>query len=177
MHRHFCYLAYHKTEQYEMIKNTTSFKLLFLLLAALAVGLFYISPLNPIHKPKGLFMVEVYDDLTNKPIANASVIVMDKEKVFKTDANGKTSILIETKPNSEKEFMGYTIMVIEDGYMPAIFYNVTVYPGNDPEMARTYTVKLKKPEPFNNAWYDTQFLPTSSDAMVGIIEYYKRLIK
>ncbi len=155
-------------------------KVFFILLSILLIAgiVVFMTNLNTLSENEnGIAIFEIYDELDNKTINNASIVIMDKEKVFKTNIDGKSVIRLESKPNTPKEFLGYTAMIIADGYLPTIVYNIGVYPAKKSEDAMKYTIKLKKPEAFSNVSYYTEFLPTSNTEMAGIIEYYKSLIK
>lgn len=129
------------------------------------------------HTEKGAALFEIYDAGTGEAIANANIIIMDKEKVYKTDSEGRSFAQVESRPNTPKQFMGYTVMVISDEYLPMIVYNAAFYPADKPEDAIKYRIGLKRPEPFSNVSYTTEFLPTYNTEMAEIIEYYKNLIK
>jgi hypothetical protein len=135
-----------------------------------------ISVYSFIRTEKGATLFEIYDATNDVAIENSNIIIMETEKVYKADSEGRAFVQLESRPNIPKEFMGYTVMVISDGYLPMIVYNVGFYPADKPEAAMKYRIGLKKPEAFSNVSYTTEFLPTSNTEMAGIIEYYKNLI-
>ncbi|MDF2510649.1 MAG: hypothetical protein K0S04_515 [Herbinix sp.] len=151
--------------------------ILYIVTLILVVLVLSISVYNFTHTEKGTAIFEIYDAINDAAIENANIIIMEEEKVFKADSEGRALVQLESRPNTPKKFMGYTVMVITDGYLPMIVYNVGFYPADKPETAVKYRISLKKPEVFSNVSYTTEVLPTSNTAMAGIIEYYKNLIK
>ena len=156
--------------------NKKSFLTLLTLMCIVVVFMPILIFYSNFETQKGFAEFKIFDAASNTPIQNASIIIMDKEKVFLSDVSGKAVVQIESKPKPPKEFIGYTAMVAADGYMPTILYNVKVYAAKDTQGAMQYTVSLKKPEASNNAFYDSEFLPTSTDQMAQIIDHYKNLI-
>lgn len=149
------------------------------LLAAISILMVFTPVIlyyNKFQTEMGIAEFEVFDEATSNPIKNASIIVMDREKVYLSNAQGKAIVQIESKPRLPKEFMGYTAMIAAEGYLPVILYNVQVFSFKNSGFTTQYKVTLKKPEAFDNVLFDSEFLPSSSEQMAEILDHYGHLV-
>lgn len=97
----------------------------------LIVTLFLLSPPQSSEKPNGYLRIYVVDGMTNQPVKNANICLIETEKYYKTDDFGYTEKIIcpityRANSNYKRNWGEVTVICYKEGYNDCVIFNVEV---------------------------------------------------